>query len=914
MAASDQAISAAVDKVLSKEGVGQEVKDAASRIKLGLEAAAFQPSDLENLSSGKTSSLELASRGSISTDTGVISLGLEKIATKLDPLNAISGKLDKLNEVSQYGSETRDLIERFLTRAKEDNFGEVRIKAQANAEREAKAAGEELRDLNLKLTNILSTREIFTSAKKSNQVSFVDTVLGGEERTRSFANPEIAKLEKEFNKRLEKPGVKISDVLNEIRQGAADIPFEDVNLTKKQIETIVFEATKSVLGDRFNIPKSLSKVEESLGVKTQNLKNISEFGPFLETSLDRVGKPINSAPFRMKGFIKQKDPSFRFFDQDLPGKGSDPVKIQTELTVQKQQQTKATEEQLDSVKETLTFEQGRIKILDSQIAKLKEDSSGYKDLAENSRTRLEVENQILAIRIEQDRVLGKSLGTFTKTLESRFKQLRAEMNDFSDVANNIFDSFEQNAGRAFGDFVTGAKSGKDAFRDFITSVINDAARAFASKAVQGLIGSALGSFNFGGMASGGPVQLASGGTVPALLMGGEYYVSKNSAKAIGRDTLDKLNAGALPKYASGGNVKNFYVAGGSGVKDDVPARLNPGGYVIKKSAVNKYGKDYIDSLAKGRVQKKLAGGVIGGIIGAVAGAGIGYAIGGKKGALIGGALGAAGGAFIGSGGLSGIGNASSGSASVAGNNLSATQAQAGTITQAGFQGAAPVNSFSSLGNGLGDFSNVNAFSGTGGVAAGAATAGTLGFKGIALALGASAVLGIGAQALSKDKKKSTIGPEVKAKDESKFKEGEFAYLQENPQGGVSLVGYGMAPATRRYSMGGEVSYAAVTPYARGYSEGGMVGGGSPMAMTSDIPSSATNVSRTNEGPSVSVTIQINNNGDVSAKSDSKGADGQSGFGPEFAGRLEKQVRGIVRDELVQSSRNGGIAGQVKRSK
>ena len=44
------------------------------------------------------------------------------------------------------------------------------------------------------------------------------------------------------------------------------------------------------------------------------------------------------------------------------------------------------------------------------------------------------------------------------------------------------------------------------------------------------------------------------------------------------------------------------MTGGSGVRDDVPARLNSGEYVIKKSAVQKYGVDFFTQLNNGNLQ------------------------------------------------------------------------------------------------------------------------------------------------------------------------------------------------------------------------------------------------------------------------------------------------------------------------
>jgi TP901 family phage tail tape measure protein len=58
-------------------------------------------------------------------------------------------------------------------------------------------------------------------------------------------------------------------------------------------------------------------------------------------------------------------------------------------------------------------------------------------------------------------------------------------------------------------------------------------------------------------------------------------------------------------FASGGIIK-----GGSGNKDDVPAMLMGGEYVIKKNAVNKYGKDFFDKLNAGKLKGFANGGLV----------------------------------------------------------------------------------------------------------------------------------------------------------------------------------------------------------------------------------------------------------------------------------------------------------------
>jgi len=63
--------------------------------------------------------------------------------------------------------------------------------------------------------------------------------------------------------------------------------------------------------------------------------------------------------------------------------------------------------------------------------------------------------------------------------------------------------------------------------------------------------------------------------------------------------------GFFTNKASGG-----LISGGSGTKDDVPAMLMGGEYVVKKSAVNKYGKGFLDALNNGKMRGYATGGMV----------------------------------------------------------------------------------------------------------------------------------------------------------------------------------------------------------------------------------------------------------------------------------------------------------------
>ena len=137
---------------------------------------------------------------------------------------------------------------------------------------------------------------------------------------------------------------------------------------------------------------------------------------------------------------------------------------------------------------------------------------------------------------------------------------------------------------AFLSFANGTETASDAFTKMalnISDKIQQLSLEFASNQIFGsLFGSTSNIFGGGG-----------GGI-------GDFFGS-----------LFKSKGGMIKGYSSGGNV-----TGGSGTRDDIPAMLSAGEYVIRKSAVKKYGPEYLQMLNEGKVQKNFFGGAIGPII------------------------------------------------------------------------------------------------------------------------------------------------------------------------------------------------------------------------------------------------------------------------------------------------------------
>lgn len=103
-----------------------------------------------------------------------------------------------------------------------------------------------------------------------------------------------------------------------------------------------------------------------------------------------------------------------------------------------------------------------------------------------------------------------------------------------------------------------------------------------------------------------------GGSLADILRSAAYdYVKTINRENIGNIFDSALNVGTsgisslFKQFASGGKV-----TGGSGTKDDVPAMLMGGEYVINKRAVQKYGPQFLEALNSGSLGGFAAGGPV----------------------------------------------------------------------------------------------------------------------------------------------------------------------------------------------------------------------------------------------------------------------------------------------------------------
>jgi hypothetical protein len=147
------------------------------------------------------------------------------------------------------------------------------------------------------------------------------------------------------------------------------------------------------------------------------------------------------------------------------------------------------------------------------------------------------------------------------------------------LAQSTADTFENSMNTALNNLATGAYDKlEDVFGqialDFGNMLLQEINRAIAADLARSILGD-----GFGGSIGG--------------------FISK------GLGAFGGFLKGLIPGFATGG-----YINTGSGVKDDVPAMLMGGEYVVRKAAVQKYGVDFLESLNQGQVQGYAAGGAV----------------------------------------------------------------------------------------------------------------------------------------------------------------------------------------------------------------------------------------------------------------------------------------------------------------
>lgn len=167
------------------------------------------------------------------------------------------------------------------------------------------------------------------------------------------------------------------------------------------------------------------------------------------------------------------------------------------------------------------------------------------------------------------------------------------------IANQLAGAFTN----LFDDLISGTKSAKQAFLDFVVSFLKGVAQILLQQAVLAAVKFAFGAA--GGAADGGPVKKAEGGpvfgagsatsdSIPAYLSDGEYVIRAASVRHFGIAMLDSINAIKYSPAKLSGRLA--FAAGGLVPNAAPPAPASPArGLRIINVIDPKMARDYLDS-------------------------------------------------------------------------------------------------------------------------------------------------------------------------------------------------------------------------------------------------------------------------------------------------------------------------------
>lgn len=251
----------------------------------------------------------------------------------------------------------------------------------------------------------------------------------------------------------------------------------------------------------------------------------------------------------------------------------------------------------DEQKETKMRLESKRNLIESEI---KKDSTTLRQMTnmrnseQQALSSSQIEIKIAQSNIPQELTVDNIKQALEDTAKA-YERCLQDMNELKYMKDGLVGALKSGTsslGTALADWASGTKTFKQAFADMTRSVIRNLLDIISQMIAMQMIKAALG---FAGMAMAAPASgsvLGSGG-----LMGSSGTVNLGTGVvslgkiASGGYITDKGTIARIKHFASGGSVY-----GGVSGKDSVPSLLMPGEFVMKKSAVDAVGTDYLHAL------------------------------------------------------------------------------------------------------------------------------------------------------------------------------------------------------------------------------------------------------------------------------------------------------------------------------
>lgn len=393
---------------------------------------------------------------------------------------------------------------------------------------------------------------------KRNELSIINSIaqkLNLEARAKNFSTSLQA------DKTISSNDLKISN-LEQSKIGRSDVDIRAIEKEKSSIEL-----QNVIIDNGKKVAEALQKAKEDFGKALPARLGADE--------IERLSNSKNS-PSELSSLLEDiiKDPKYSIDGKTNKGDESNPiVKAAQELKELQETTNQLSESTLAAANNTNKLAGALPRVLDALgqmsnylggIPQKMQDLEFEKMTTTSGKRLAEIEyekktNQMLlddpsnASRIIKDR----SVKSPYQSIKESFSQ--TEYEKMASISTMLADGSVQFRDNLIEGISTVIEKG-GTLGDILRSAAMDFARQMTKTGMTNLsnsLFSAVGT-SISGYASGGPIMGGSGNKddIPAMLMGGEYVINKRAAKQLGPQFLDALNSGKVNGYSKGGEVQS----------------------------------------------------------------------------------------------------------------------------------------------------------------------------------------------------------------------------------------------------------------------------------------------------------------------------------------------------------------------
>ena len=396
----------------------------------------------------------------------------------------------------------------------------------------------------------------------------LDKILGISKQ----GSQDLEKLQVELNTNL-------SDILNELSpiyqySEATKLEFAKLK-TLSEDTTLNEEAKQKVLKDTIAFLNNVRDNQEKVASLLKS--GISTVEQYILGFKNGTLNAKDAQEFYKKIFALQNNPL------DMLGKNQNDLNMSVATTILNEDSRNRVIKQLTIEEDKLRQKLANRQITEDDYAKALE---GLKDKIILQQRR---DNKLFA----EDFRGGRQAAREANALANETK--------LSDFAGAFFDEFDNSAADSYRQAQLGAKDTANT----IKSEFNNAFLSFANGTATASDAFTKMALNISDKIQQLAIEFSTNQVFGALFGTTSNVFGKASSGGIGDffGSLFKSKGGMVKGYSTGGNV-----VGGSGNKDDVPAMLSGGEYVIRKSAVDKYGTGLMGMINGGAIPKFADGG------------------------------------------------------------------------------------------------------------------------------------------------------------------------------------------------------------------------------------------------------------------------------------------------------------------